>query len=76
MDCGGASTPVNDAGRLYQQQLDARLAFENGTGSPADDQRRLDGDIHWLTRFVAFDIDATLPVSRLLPHRTRSTILV
>lgn len=51
--------PVNDAGRLYQQQLDARLAFENGTGSPADDPRE-----PWRyplahTRFVAFDIDPT-----------------
>lgn len=51
--------PVNDAGRLYQQQLNARLAFEAGRGSPADDPRE-----PWRyplahTRFVAFDIDAT-----------------
>lgn len=51
--------PINDAGRLYQQQLDARLASEGGWGAPADDPRE-----PWKyplahTRFVAFDIDAT-----------------
>lgn len=53
------SPPVNDGGRLYQQQLDARLAFEGGWGAPADDPRE-----PWKyplahTRFVALDIDPT-----------------
>lgn len=51
--------PVNDAGRLYQQQLDARLAFEAGRGSPADDPREPWNYPLAHTRFVAFDIDAT-----------------
>lgn len=30
---------INDAGRTYQQQLDARLKYERGQGAPADDPR-------------------------------------
>lgn len=50
------SPRINDAGRLYSQQLAARLAFENGTGSPADDPRRPDRYPLAHVRFAALDV--------------------
>lgn len=50
------SPPINDAGRLYQQQLDARLKYEAGTGSPADDPRRPDKYPLAHVRFGALDV--------------------
>lgn len=50
------SPPINDAGRLFWQQLEARLAFENGTGSPADDPRRPDLYPLAHVRFAALDV--------------------
>jgi hypothetical protein len=53
------SPPINDAGRLYAQQLKARLDFEAGRGAPADDPREPSRYPLGHTRFVALDIDAT-----------------
>ena len=50
------SPHINDAGRLFSSQLDARLAFENGTGSPADDPRRPDLYPLAHVRFAALDV--------------------
>lgn len=50
------SPRINDAGRLYSQQLAARIAFENGTGSPADDPRRPDRYPLAHVRFGALDV--------------------
>lgn len=50
------SPRINDAGRLYSTQKAARVAFLNGTGSPADDPDR--PDIYPLAhvRFAALDV--------------------
>lgn len=53
------SPPVNDAGRLYRQQKSAWDAYQNGTGSPADNP-----DLPLIfplghVRFVALDITPT-----------------
>lgn len=50
------SPPINDAGRLFAQQLEARLKYENGTGSPADDPRRPDRYPLAHVRFAALDV--------------------
>lgn len=50
------SPHINDAGRLYQKQLDARLAYEGGWGSPADDPRRPDRYPLAHVRFAALDV--------------------
>lgn len=50
------SPPINDAGRLFATQLSARLKFENGTGSPADDPRRPDLYPLAHVRFAALDV--------------------
>lgn len=51
--------PINDAGRLYDKQKAARIAFENGTGSPADDPDRPDLYPLAHVRFAALDITPT-----------------
>lgn len=53
------SPSINDAGRLYAEQLAARLAYENGTGSPADDPRYPNSYPLAHVRFAALDIDPT-----------------
>ena len=50
------SPHINDAGRLFQEQLDARLAYEGGWGSPADDPRRPDRYPLAHVRFGALDV--------------------
>lgn len=51
--------PVNSAGRLVAEQQAAYDAWQNGTGSPADDPRRPDRDPLAHVRFVALDITPT-----------------
>lgn len=50
------SPPINDAGRLYSTQKAAWVAYQNGTGSPADNPDR--PDIYPLAhvRFAALDV--------------------
>lgn len=50
------SPPINDAGRLYSTQKAAWNAYQNGTGSPADNPDR--PDIYPLAhvRFAALDV--------------------
>lgn len=50
------SPHINDAGRLYATQLEARIKFENGKGSPADDPRRPDKYPLAHVRFAALDV--------------------
>lgn len=50
------SPPINDAGRLYASQKEARRKFENGTGSPADDPDRPDLYPLAHVRFGALDV--------------------
>lgn len=59
------SPPINSALRLYAEQLKARLAYENGTGAPADDPRFPAQYVLAHVRGVALDIDAT-------PERVRA----
>lgn len=48
--------PINDAGRLKAQQEKAWAAYQNGSGSPADDPNRPDIFPLAHVRFVALDV--------------------
>lgn len=50
------SPPINDAGRLKDQQQRAWNAYQNGTGSPADDPNRPHIFPLAHVRFVALDV--------------------
>lgn len=50
------SPPINSAGRLYSEQLEAWNAYQNHTGSPADDPDRPDIFPLAHVRFVALDV--------------------
>jgi hypothetical protein len=52
-------TPVNSAGRLYWEQKQAWIRYQNGTGSPADNPDDPSNYQLGHCRFVALDIDAT-----------------
>lgn len=51
--------PINSAGRLYAVQKAARVAYLNGTGSPADDPDQPQSYELGHCRFAALDITAT-----------------
>lgn len=53
------SPPINDSGRLYAQQKAAWDAYQNGTGSPADNPDQPGNYELAHTRFAALDITAT-----------------
>lgn len=51
--------PINEAWRDYGRQLAFRIAYENGTGSPADDPRNPGSYVLGHVRGIALDIDPT-----------------
>lgn len=51
--------PINEAWRDGDRQLAFRLAYENGTGSPADDPRRPGSYVLGHVRAIAIDVDPT-----------------
>jgi len=53
------SPPINSAGRLYADQKGAWVAYQNGTGSPADDPDRPDLYPLAHVRFAAIDVTPT-----------------
>lgn len=58
--------PINDSYRTYDDQLRARLAYEAGKGSPADDPRYPDQYQLGHTRAAALDINYSLDRDRKL----------
>ena len=53
------SPPINSAGRLYAEQKQAWIAYQNGTGSPADNPDQPGSYELAHVRFAALDIDPT-----------------
>ena len=53
------SPPINSSWRSYQDQKDAWIRYQNGTGSPADNPDDPDNYALGHTRAAALDIDAT-----------------